>query len=96
MVIPRFNEVNSAVSMYNHENSTVLDMFSNLGLKCIFAPISGINLSIYNGQNDSNVYMHHQLSLNDAIQSANNVIVEINGNRSLATPWTSRTVFFFL
>lgn len=61
--------------------------------KCIFAPVTGINLSTYNSHvSNSSTIVESQNQLNHTIELINSEIFRINNHHKAHTPWTSRII----
>lgn len=60
--------------------------------KCIFAPLTGINLSAYNKRESHHDDVINQTILNDTISQINSEIILFNTDHGFFTPWTSRIV----
>lgn len=64
----------------------------NLKPKCIFAPLTGINLTAYNKREFHPDDIRNQTILNDTISLINSEILLFNTGHGLFTPWTSRII----
>lgn len=72
--------------------NTIRSTIDSAKIKCIVAPITGMDLKQYNNnisvaENDT-----QQTILNEIIIKANEFIVDINAGNCVPTPWTSRLV----
>lgn len=61
-------------------------------LKCVIAPVTGMNLNQYNKNATDEETDIQQNLLNEIISQINEVIIDINTSNGVATPWTSRLV----
>lgn len=65
---------------------------TNTQPRCIFAPVTGLDLARYNKRPNHPDDINGQLLLNEAITLVNTTVTKANSTNGVPTPWTSRII----
>lgn len=90
-------DIYKLTDQYCHSLRMAAERISSLSLpgekpKCVFSPVTGLNLALYNKRSNHPGDAADQVLLNDAITLVNTEVTKFNTSLRVSTPWTSRTI----
>lgn len=97
LVAFKYPSAEAALAQYQLNMIQAYDTIHNLfptgaTPRCIFAPVTGMDLSRYNKRVEHPLDAQNQLLLNEAVSLINTEVTKTNIAHGLSTPWTSRII----